>query len=64
MEAHLERNKTLSSRQYGFRVGRTTVDAALQVVKTAKSAIADKKFCAAAVSLDIKNALAKNNRVY
>lgn len=43
------------SRQYGFRAGKSTVDATLQVVKTAESTIAGKKFCLA-VSLDIENA--------
>lgn len=50
----MEKKKTISSRQYGFRAGRTTIDAVLQVIKNAKSAVGDKKFYAV-VTLDIKN---------
>lgn len=56
LEAHLERKKFISCRQYGFRAGRSIVDAAaLQVVKTEKCATSSKKFDAA-IRLDIKNA--------
>lgn len=48
LEVYFEKKKTLS--------GRSTIDAALQVVKTARSAIDGKKFCAT-VSLNIENAL-------
>ncbi|CAB0028342.1 unnamed protein product [Trichogramma brassicae] len=62
LEAFTERPGGLSERQYGFRKGRSTIDAIEDVVSTAREAIAGKrwyrgtkKYCAV-VTLDVRNA--------
>ncbi|CAB0040440.1 unnamed protein product [Trichogramma brassicae] len=62
LEAFTERPRGLSERQYGFRKGRSTIDAIEDVVSTAREAIAGKrwyrgtkKYCAV-VTLDVRNA--------
>ncbi|CAB0032732.1 unnamed protein product [Trichogramma brassicae] len=44
LEAFTERPGGLSERQYGFRKGRSTIDAIEDVVSTAREAIADKRW--------------------
>ncbi|CAB0038639.1 unnamed protein product [Trichogramma brassicae] len=60
--AFTERPGGLSERQYGFRKGRSTIDAIEDVISTAREAIAGtrwyrgtKKYCAV-VTLDVRNA--------
>ncbi|CAB0042345.1 unnamed protein product [Trichogramma brassicae] len=62
LEAFTERPGGLSERQYGFRKGRSTIDAIEDVISTAHEAIAGKrwyhgtkKYCAV-VTLDVRNA--------
>ncbi|CAB0043545.1 unnamed protein product [Trichogramma brassicae] len=62
LEAFTERPGGLSERQYGFRKGRSTIDAIEDVISTAREAIAGKrwyrgtkKYCAV-VTLDVRNA--------
>ncbi|CAB0039071.1 unnamed protein product [Trichogramma brassicae] len=62
LEAFTERPGGLSERQYGFRKGRSTIDAIEDVISTARNAIAGrrwfrgtKKYCAV-VTLDVRNA--------
>ncbi|CAB0039013.1 unnamed protein product [Trichogramma brassicae] len=62
LEAFTERPGGLSERQYGFRKGRSTMDAIEDVVSAAREAIAGKrwyrgtkKYCAV-VTLDVRNA--------
>ncbi|CAB0040069.1 unnamed protein product, partial [Trichogramma brassicae] len=62
LEAFTERPGGLSERQYGFRKGRSTIDAIDDVISTAREAIAGKrwyrgtkKYCAV-VTLDVRNA--------
>uniref|UniRef100_A0ABD2WEJ2 Reverse transcriptase domain-containing protein n=1 Tax=Trichogramma kaykai TaxID=54128 RepID=A0ABD2WEJ2_9HYME len=62
LEAYTERPGGLSERQYGFRRGRSTIDAIEDVISTAREAIAGKrwrrgtkKYCAV-VTLDVRNA--------
>ncbi|CAB0038989.1 unnamed protein product [Trichogramma brassicae] len=62
LEAFTERPGGLSERQYGFRKGRSTIDAIEDVVSAAREAIAgkrwyrgSKKYCAV-VTLDVRNA--------
>ncbi|CAB0038652.1 unnamed protein product [Trichogramma brassicae] len=62
LEAFTERPGGLSERQYGFRKGRSTIDAIEDVVSTAREAIAGKgwyrgtkKYCAV-VTLNVRNA--------
>ncbi|CAB0037521.1 unnamed protein product [Trichogramma brassicae] len=62
LEAFTERPGGLSERQYGFRKGRSTIDAIEDVISTAREAIAGKrwhrgtkKYCAM-VTLDVRNA--------
>uniref|UniRef100_A0ABD2WAE3 Reverse transcriptase domain-containing protein n=1 Tax=Trichogramma kaykai TaxID=54128 RepID=A0ABD2WAE3_9HYME len=62
LEAFTERPGGLSERQYGFRRGRSTIDAIEDVISTAREAIAGKrwrrgtkKYCAV-VTLDVRNA--------
>ncbi|CAB0039078.1 unnamed protein product, partial [Trichogramma brassicae] len=62
LEAFTERPGGLSARQYGFRKGRSTIDAIDDVISTAREAIAGKrwyrgtkKYCAV-VTLDVRNA--------
>uniref|UniRef100_A0ABD2X242 Reverse transcriptase domain-containing protein n=1 Tax=Trichogramma kaykai TaxID=54128 RepID=A0ABD2X242_9HYME len=62
LEAFTERPGGLSERQYGFRKGRSTIDAIEDVISTARRAIAGKrwyrgtkKYCAV-VTLDVRNA--------
>ncbi|CAB0043595.1 unnamed protein product [Trichogramma brassicae] len=62
LEAFTERPGGLSERQYGFRKGRSTIDAIDDVISTAREAIAgkrwyrgNKKYCAV-VTLDVTNA--------
>uniref|UniRef100_A0ABD2W9M9 Reverse transcriptase domain-containing protein n=1 Tax=Trichogramma kaykai TaxID=54128 RepID=A0ABD2W9M9_9HYME len=62
LEASTERPGGLSERQYGFRKGRSTIDAIEDVISTARRAIAGKrwyrgtkKYCAV-VTLDVRNA--------
>ncbi|CAB0045376.1 unnamed protein product [Trichogramma brassicae] len=62
LEAFTERPGGLSERQYGFRKGRSTIDAIEDVVSAAREAIAGKrwyrgtkKYCAV-VTLDVRNA--------
>ncbi|CAB0040007.1 unnamed protein product [Trichogramma brassicae] len=61
-EAFTERPGGLSERQYGFRKGRSTIDAIEDVISTARNAVAGrrwfrgtKKYCAV-VTLDVRNA--------
>ncbi|CAB0031311.1 unnamed protein product [Trichogramma brassicae] len=62
LEAFTERPGGLSERQYGFRKGRSTIDAIEDVISTAREAISNKrwyrgtkKYCAV-VTLDVRNA--------
>ncbi|CAB0031263.1 unnamed protein product [Trichogramma brassicae] len=62
LEAFTERPGGLSERQYGFRKGRSTIDAIDDIVSTARYAVAGrrwhrgtKKYCAV-VTLDVRNA--------
>uniref|UniRef100_A0ABD2X623 Reverse transcriptase domain-containing protein n=1 Tax=Trichogramma kaykai TaxID=54128 RepID=A0ABD2X623_9HYME len=62
LEAFTERPGGLSERQYGFRRGRSTINAIEDVISTAREAIAGKrwyrgtkKYCAV-VTLDVRNA--------
>uniref|UniRef100_A0ABD2WG19 Reverse transcriptase domain-containing protein n=1 Tax=Trichogramma kaykai TaxID=54128 RepID=A0ABD2WG19_9HYME len=62
LEAFTEKPGGLSERQYGFRKGRSTLDAIEDVISTAREAIAGKrwyrgtkKYCAV-VTLDVRNA--------
>ncbi|CAB0037993.1 unnamed protein product [Trichogramma brassicae] len=62
LEAFTERPGGISERQYGFRKGRSTIDAIDDVISTAREAIAGKrwycgtkKYCAV-VTLDVRNA--------
>ncbi|CAB0035752.1 unnamed protein product [Trichogramma brassicae] len=62
LEAFTERPRGLSEQQYGFRKGRSTIDAIEDVISTAREAIAGtrwyrgtKKYCAV-VTLDVRNA--------
>ncbi|CAB0041209.1 unnamed protein product, partial [Trichogramma brassicae] len=62
LEAFTERPGGLSERQYGFRKGRSTIDAIQDVISTAREAIAGKRwyrgtkeYCAV-VTLDVRNA--------
>ncbi|CAB0040708.1 unnamed protein product [Trichogramma brassicae] len=62
LEAFTERPEGLSERQYGFRKGRSTIDAIEDVISTARNAVAvrrwfrgTKKYCAV-VTLDVRNA--------
>ncbi|CAB0037474.1 unnamed protein product [Trichogramma brassicae] len=62
LEAFTERPGGLSERQYGFRKGRSTIEAIEDVISTAREAIAGKrwyrgtkKYCAV-VTLDVRNA--------
>ncbi|CAB0042472.1 unnamed protein product [Trichogramma brassicae] len=62
LEAFTERPGGLSERQYGFRKGRSTIDAIEDIVSTARYAVAGrrwhrgtKKYCAV-VTLDVRNA--------
>ncbi|CAB0034351.1 unnamed protein product [Trichogramma brassicae] len=62
LEAFTERPGGLLERQYGFRKGRSTIDANEDVISTARNAIAGrrwfrgtKKYCAV-VTLDVRNA--------
>ncbi|CAB0039505.1 unnamed protein product [Trichogramma brassicae] len=62
LEAFTERPGGLSERQYGFRKGRSTIDAIEDVISTARTAVAGrrwfrgtKKYCAV-VTLDVRNA--------
>uniref|UniRef100_A0ABD2WJQ6 Reverse transcriptase domain-containing protein n=2 Tax=Trichogramma kaykai TaxID=54128 RepID=A0ABD2WJQ6_9HYME len=62
LEAFTERPGGLSERHYGFRKGRSTIDAIEDVISTARRAIAGKrwyrgtkKYCAV-VTLDVRNA--------
>uniref|UniRef100_A0ABD2WNF7 Reverse transcriptase domain-containing protein n=1 Tax=Trichogramma kaykai TaxID=54128 RepID=A0ABD2WNF7_9HYME len=62
LEAFTEGPGGLSERQYGFRKGRSTIDAIEDVISTAREAIAGKrwyhgtkKYCAV-VTLDVRNA--------
>jgi hypothetical protein len=55
LEKHLERRRVISRSQYGFRTGRSTADAALQLKKIASAAMKKRQFCAA-VGIDISNA--------
>ncbi|CAB0039743.1 unnamed protein product [Trichogramma brassicae] len=62
LKAFTERPGGLSERQYGFRKGRSTIDAIEDVISTASEAIAGKrwyrgtkKYCAV-VTLDVRNA--------
>ncbi|CAB0035520.1 unnamed protein product, partial [Trichogramma brassicae] len=62
LEAFTERPGGLSERHYGFRKGRSTIDAIDDVISTAREAIAGKrwyrgtkKYCAV-VTLDVRNA--------
>ncbi|CAB0034884.1 unnamed protein product [Trichogramma brassicae] len=62
LEAFTERPGGLSERQYGFRKGRSTIDAIDDVISTAREAIAGKRwyrgtkeYCAV-VTLDVRNA--------
>ncbi|CAB0036639.1 unnamed protein product, partial [Trichogramma brassicae] len=62
LEAFTERPGGLSERQYGFRKGRSTIDAIEDVISTARNAVAGrrwfrgtKKYCAV-VTLDVRNA--------
>lgn len=59
LEKHVESNGGLSERQYGFRKGRSTVDAIAKVIETAETVKQGtwktKGFCAL-VTLDVKNA--------
>uniref|UniRef100_A0ABD2WIS7 Reverse transcriptase domain-containing protein n=1 Tax=Trichogramma kaykai TaxID=54128 RepID=A0ABD2WIS7_9HYME len=62
LEAFTERPGGLSERQYGFRKGRSTIDAIEDVISTARRAIAGKRwyrgtktYCAV-VTLDVRNA--------
>ncbi|CAB0042944.1 unnamed protein product [Trichogramma brassicae] len=62
LESFTERPGGLSGRQYGFRKGRSTIDAIEDVISTAREAIAGKrlyrgtkKYCAVG-SLDVRNA--------
>ncbi|CAB0038087.1 unnamed protein product, partial [Trichogramma brassicae] len=62
LEAFTERPGGLSERQYGFRKGRSTIDAIEDVISVAREAIAGKrwyrgtmKYCAL-VTLDVRNA--------
>lgn len=59
---HIERVQGLSDNQYGFRKRRSTIDAIARVIKSAREAIAGKrwrrggkKYCAI-ITLDVKNA--------
>ncbi|CAB0037296.1 unnamed protein product [Trichogramma brassicae] len=61
-EAFTERPGGLSERQYGYRKGRSTIDAIEDVISTARNAVAGrrwfrgtKKYCAV-VTLDVRNA--------
>ncbi|CAB0034417.1 unnamed protein product [Trichogramma brassicae] len=63
LEAFTERPGGLSERQYGFRKGRSTIDAIEDVISVAREAIAGKrwyrgtkKYCAV-LTLDVRNAL-------
>ncbi|CAB0031170.1 unnamed protein product [Trichogramma brassicae] len=63
LEAMTESPRGLSDHQYGFRKGRSTINAIENVIATAREAIAGKrwnrgtkKYCAV-VTLDVKNAL-------
>ncbi|CAB0039391.1 unnamed protein product [Trichogramma brassicae] len=62
LEAFTERPGGLSERQYGFRKGRSTIDAIQDVISTAREAITGKRwyrgtkeYCAV-VTLDVRNA--------
>ncbi|CAB0037841.1 unnamed protein product [Trichogramma brassicae] len=62
LEALTERPRGLSERQYGFRKGRSTIDAIEDVISTAQNAVVGrrwfrgpKKYCAV-VTLDVRNA--------
>ncbi|CAB0027969.1 unnamed protein product [Trichogramma brassicae] len=62
LEAFTERPEGLSERQYGFRKGRSTIDAIEDVISVAREAIpgkrwyrGTKKYCAV-VTLDVRNA--------
>ncbi|CAB0036374.1 unnamed protein product [Trichogramma brassicae] len=62
LEAFTERPGSLSERQYGFRKGRSTIDAIEDVISTARNAVTGrrwfrgtKKYCAV-VTLDVRNA--------
>ncbi|CAB0043027.1 unnamed protein product [Trichogramma brassicae] len=62
LEAFTERPGGLSERKYGFRKGRSTIDAIEAIVSTARYAVASrrwhrgtKKYCAV-VTLDVRNA--------
>lgn len=59
LNSELERNGGLSERQFGFRVGRQTIDAIRDVVRLAKEAAAfsssHRRLCTM-VTLDVKNA--------
>ncbi|CAB0040059.1 unnamed protein product [Trichogramma brassicae] len=62
LEAFTERPGGLSERQYGFRKGRSTIDAIEDIVSTARYTVAGrrwhrgtKKYCAV-VTLDVRNA--------
>ena len=55
LENHFRAKKTIASSQYGFRTGRSTVDAAIRLKTITQAAMRKRQFCAA-VSLDIQNA--------
>lgn len=55
LESEIETSGGLSPRQYGFRKGKSTVDAINEVVETAAITKAAKGFCAI-ITLDVKNA--------
>ncbi|CAB0035524.1 unnamed protein product [Trichogramma brassicae] len=62
LEAFIERPRGLSERQYGYRKGRSTIDAIEDVISTVRNAVAGrrsfcgtKKYCAV-VTFDVRNA--------
>lgn len=55
LEAEIEQKGGLADSQYGFRKGRSTVDAVRRITEIAREAMNSKKLCAV-VTLDVRNA--------